>query len=51
MSRERSSEPGWRWRLAAWVSPELVATVLVIAVGLIVAVAWRTGALQALFAS
>ena len=46
MSREPSSRPGLRHRLAARVSPELVAGVLVVIVGLVVAIAWRTGTLQ-----
>ena len=48
MSREPSSRPGLRRRIAARVSPELVAGFLVIVVGLIVVVAWRAGTLQAL---
>ena len=50
MTRSPSSRPGWRRRFVASASPELVAGVLVIVVGLIVVVAWRTGALQGLFA-
>ena len=46
MSREPSARPSLRRRLAARVSPELVAGILVIIVAVLAVVAWRTGALQ-----
>ena len=48
MSREPSPRPGLRHRLAARISPELVAGMLVVIVALAVAIAWRTGTLQTL---